>query len=172
MELLIKPLSPHIGKDIPLPYYATEGAAALDLHACLDEAEVIPAGGRALIPTGLAVAIPAGYVGIVAVRSSMGIKNGVTLSNGIGVIDSDYRGPLGVGLLNTTGGHHHRTRDGRRCRRGGRRGEKRTARRPGGPAHGGPCAVSRPAGDGRAAGDPAGPGRRGLHRQMRRRTVL
>ena len=103
MELLIKPLSPHIGKDIPLPYYATEGAAALDLHACLDEAEVIPAGGRALIPTGLAVAIPAGYVGIVAVRSSMGIKIGVTLSNGIGVIDSDYRGPLGVGLLNTTG---------------------------------------------------------------------
>lgn len=103
MELLIKPLSPHIGKDIPLPYYATEGAAALDLHACLDEAAVIPAGGRALIPTGLAVAIPAGYVGIVAVRSSMGIKNGITLSNGIGVIDSDYRGPLGVGLLNTTG---------------------------------------------------------------------
>ena len=53
-----------------------------------------------LIPTGLAVAILENHVGIVAVRSSMGIKNGVTLSNGIGVIDSDYRGPLGVGLHN------------------------------------------------------------------------
>ncbi len=102
MELLLKPLSEKIGRDIPLPYYATDGAAAVDLHACLDAPVVIPAGGRELIPTGLAVAIPEDCVGIVAVRSSMGIKNGVTLSNGIGVIDSDYRGPLGVGLLNTT----------------------------------------------------------------------
>lgn len=101
MKLQIKPLSDKIGKEIPYPYYATAGAAALDLHACLDEAVTIPAGGRAVIPTGLAVAIPAGCVGIVAVRSSMGIRRGVTLSNGIGVIDSDYRGPLGVGLLNT-----------------------------------------------------------------------
>lgn len=102
MELLIKPLSPKIGAEIPLPYYATNGAAALDLAACLDEEIIIPSGERALIPTGLAVAIPEGYVGILAVRSSMGIKNGVTLTNGIGVIDSDYRGPLGVGLFNTT----------------------------------------------------------------------
>ncbi len=101
MKLQIKPLSDKIGKDIPFPYYATAGAAALDLHACLDEAVTIPAGGRAVIPTGLAVAIPDGCVGIVAVRSSMGIRCGVTLSNAIGVIDSDYRGPLGVGLLNT-----------------------------------------------------------------------
>ena len=56
-----------------------------------------------VVPTGLAVAIPEGYVGIVAVRSSMGIRRGITLSNAIGVIDSDYRGPLGVGLRNTTG---------------------------------------------------------------------
>lgn len=104
MKLQIKPLSEKIGTDIPFPYYATAGAAAMDLHACIDEPITLPAGERALIPTGLAVAIPAGYVGIVAVRSSMGIKNGVTLSNGIGVIDSDYRGPLGVGLLNTTKG--------------------------------------------------------------------
>ena len=53
-----------------------------------------------LIDTGLAVAIPEGHVGIIAVRSSMGIKNGITLTNGIGVIDSDYRGPLRVGLFN------------------------------------------------------------------------
>lgn len=101
MKLQIKPLSPKIGKEIPYPYYATAGAAALDLHACIDEPVTIPAGGRVLIPTGLAVAIPEGYVGVVAVRSSMGIRRGVTLSNAIGVIDSDYRGPLGVGLLNT-----------------------------------------------------------------------
>ena len=100
MKLKIKPLSEKIGREIPLPYYATPGAAALDLHACLDGPVTIAPGGRTLIPTGLAVAIPTGYVGIVAVRSSMGIKNGVSLSNGIGVIDSDYRGPLGVGLYN------------------------------------------------------------------------
>ena len=69
-QLLIKPLSEKIGQDIPLPYYATSGAAALDLHACIDQPEVIPGGGEALIPTGLAVAIPAGHVGILAVRSS------------------------------------------------------------------------------------------------------
>lgn len=102
MKLQIKPLSEKIGNEIPLPYFATDGAAAMDLHACIDSPMTIPASGRALVPTGLAVAIPEGYVGIVAVRSSMGIKNGVTLSNGIGVIDSDYRGPLGVGLMNTT----------------------------------------------------------------------
>ena len=100
MKLKIKPLSEKIGKEIPLPYYATQGAAALDLHACIDEPLTSPPGGQAVVPTGLAVAIPTGYVGILAVRSSMGIRNGVTLSNGIGVIDSDYRGPLGAGLHN------------------------------------------------------------------------
>lgn len=100
MKLQIKPLSDKIGKEIPLPYYATQGAAALDLHACIDGPVDIPPGGQVVIPTGLAVAIPAGYVGILAVRSSMGVRNGVTLSNGIGVIDSDYRGPLGAGLHN------------------------------------------------------------------------
>ena len=100
MKLKIKPLSDKIGKEIPLPYYATSEAAALDLHACIDGPVTIPPGEGALIPTGLAVAIPTGYVGFVAVRSSMGISNGITLSNGIGVIDSDYRGPLGVGLHN------------------------------------------------------------------------
>ncbi|MDE7262648.1 MAG: dUTP diphosphatase [Oscillospiraceae bacterium] len=100
MKLPIKLLSDKIGRDIPLPYYATAGAAALDLHACLDQPETIPGGGQVLIPTGVAVAIPAGYVGILASRSSMGVRNGVGFSNGIGVIDSDYRGPLRVGLHN------------------------------------------------------------------------
>ena len=103
MILEVKALSEKIGREIPLPYYATDGAAAVDLHACIDAPLTIPAGGQVVVPTGLAVAIPEGYVGIVAVRSSMGIRHGVTLSNAIGVIDSDYRGPLGVGLRNTTG---------------------------------------------------------------------
>ena len=100
MKLQIKPLSDKIGDSIPLPYYATVGAAALDLHACIDEPAVLPAGGEALIPTGIAAAIPEGCVGVLAIRSSMGIRHGVAMSNGIGVIDSDYRGPLRVGLHN------------------------------------------------------------------------
>ena len=103
MKLQIKPLSDKIGKEIPLPYYATQGAAALDLHACIDEAVTLPPGGQALLPTGLAAAIPAGHVGLLAVRSSMGIRHGVTLSNGVGVIDSDYRGQVHVGLHNLSG---------------------------------------------------------------------
>lgn len=100
MKLQIKILSDKIGTEIPLPYYASEGAAAIDLHACLDEPVTIPGGGQAMIPAGFAAAIPDGYVGIMAVRSSMGVKNGVGMSNGIGVIDSDYRGPLRVSLHN------------------------------------------------------------------------
>ena len=100
MKLAIKALSPLLGKEIPLPFYATEGAAAMDLHACLEAPLTLPVGERTIVPTGLAVAIPAGHVGILAVRSSMGIKRGVTLANGIGVIDSDYRGEVGVGLVN------------------------------------------------------------------------
>lgn len=103
MKLAIKSLSPLLGKEIPLPYYATAGAAAMDLHACLESPLTLAAGERRIVPTGLAVAIPAGHVGILAVRSSMGIKRGVTLANAIGVIDSDYRGEVGIGLMNTTG---------------------------------------------------------------------
>lgn len=100
MKLQIKVISDKIGKDIPLPYYATDGAAGLDLHACIDGPVVVPADGEAFIPTGIAAAIPEGYVGIMAVRSSMGIRHGITMTNGIGVIDSDYRGPMSVGLHN------------------------------------------------------------------------
>ena len=102
MELLIKPVSDKIGTTIPLPYYATAGAAALDLHACVDGDTVLNPHARVMIPTGIAAAIPEGYVGIMAVRSSMGAKHGISLANGIGVIDSDYRGQIHVTLLNTT----------------------------------------------------------------------
>ena len=101
MKLKIKAVSPKIGAEIPFPYYASAGAAAMDLHACLEEPVTIPAGGRAAIPTGIAIALPsAAYVALVFARSGLGIRHGVALSNGVGVIDSDYRGEIQVGLTN------------------------------------------------------------------------
>ena len=103
MELKIKALSPKIGTEIPAPFYATPGAAAMDLHACIDEAVIIPAGGRKVIPTGIAIALPdAGYVALVFARSGLGIKHGIAPANCVGVIDSDYRGELRVGLSNNS----------------------------------------------------------------------
>lgn len=102
MELKIKALSPKIGREIPAPFYATPGAAAMDLHACLDQPVTIPAGGRAVIPTGLAIALPSPeYVALVFARSGLGIKHGVAPANCVGVIDSDYRGEILVGLQNS-----------------------------------------------------------------------
>ena len=94
MKLKIKAVSPKIGAEIPLPYYASAGAAAMDLHACLEEPVTIPAGGRAALPS-------AAYVALVFARSGLGIRHGVALSNGVGVIDSDYRGEIAVGLHNS-----------------------------------------------------------------------
>ena len=102
MELKVKALSPKIGTDIPAPFYATPGAAAMDLHACVDEAVVIPAGGRKVIPTGIAIALPdANYVALIFARSGLGIKHGIAPANCVGVIDSDYRGEVMVGLQNS-----------------------------------------------------------------------
>lgn len=78
MKLYCKALSPKIGREIPAPYYASPGAAALDLHACTDAAVTIPAGGRAVIPTGIAIALPGPeYVALIFARSGLGIKHGV-----------------------------------------------------------------------------------------------
>lgn len=87
-----------------VPHYATAGSAALDLRAALEGGSaVIPAGGRAMIPTGIAIEPESSdVVAIVAARSGLAVKQGITLSNGIGVIDSDYRGEISVGLLNTS----------------------------------------------------------------------
>ena len=102
MELNVKALSPKIGAEIPAPFYASAGAAAMDLHACVDQAVTIPAGGRAVIPTGIAIALPsAGYVALVFARSGLGIKHGIAPANCVGVIDSDYRGEILVGLQNS-----------------------------------------------------------------------
>lgn len=99
--LLIQRVSPHLGQSLPLPAYATDGAAGLDLCACLEEPVTLPGGGECILPTGVAVAIPEGYVGLLMARSSMGFQHGIVLStNGVGVIDSDYRGDIRVGLWN------------------------------------------------------------------------
>lgn len=101
MELKIKALSEKLGREIPLPRFATGGAACMDLCACMDESITLNAGERHLVPTGIAIALPsAEYVALVFARSGLGIKKGVCLSNGVGVIDSDYRGEIGVGLVN------------------------------------------------------------------------
>ena len=101
MEVKFKAVNQKIGREIPLPQFATAGSAAMDLHACVDAPVTLKAGERAVIPTGLAMALPSsGYVALVFARSGLGIKQGVCLSNGVGVIDSDYRGEIGVGLVN------------------------------------------------------------------------
>ena len=85
-------------KDFPLPEYATPASAGVDLRA--SEARVIPPGGRALVPTGLRIAIPEGYEAQVRPRSGLALKHGVTLPNSPGTIDADYRGEIGVILMN------------------------------------------------------------------------
>lgn len=101
MVLKIKAVSPKIGRDIPAPYYASAGAAAMDLHACVDQPVTIPAGGRTVIPTGIAIALPSpDYVALVFARSGLGVKHGIAPANCVGVIDSDYRGEIMVGLQN------------------------------------------------------------------------
>ena len=97
MDLKIKLLSP----DVPVPKYATPGSAAMDLTAHLAEPLTLAPGQRTLLPTGIAISLPsADYVALVFARSSMGVKHGINLSNGVGVIDSDYRGEIKVGLTN------------------------------------------------------------------------
>ncbi|UWQ62064.1 dUTP diphosphatase [Leisingera caerulea] len=89
-------------RDVPLPSYETAGAAGADVRANLPDRGflVLQPGERALVPTGLRVEIPAGYEVQIRPRSGLALKHGITLPNTPGTIDSDYRGPLGVILLN------------------------------------------------------------------------
>jgi dUTP pyrophosphatase len=87
-------------RDLPLPDYATEGAAGLDLRAALDGPLELAPGRRALVPTGIRVAIPPGYEGQVRPRSGLAWRSGVGLPNAPGTIDSDYRGEVKVILIN------------------------------------------------------------------------
>ncbi len=86
--------------DLPLPVYAHPGDAGLDLHARCD-ATLAPRGGRAIVPTGIAVAIPPGHAGFVVPRSGLALRHGVGVVNAPGLIDAGYRGELQVVMLNT-----------------------------------------------------------------------
>jgi dUTP pyrophosphatase len=86
--------------DAILPVYQTAGAAGADIHACLDESVILQPLERRMIPTGLAMAIPEGYEVQIRARSGMSIKHGITMVNGIGTIDADYRGEVGVLAIN------------------------------------------------------------------------
>ena len=89
-----------LDSDLPLPATARNGDAGVDLHA--RENAMIPAnGGRVLMPTGLAIAIPMGFAGFVVPRSGLALKHGITLVNTPGIIDSGYRGELKVVMINT-----------------------------------------------------------------------
>ena len=83
-----------------LPVYMTELAAGMDLFACLDQTLHLSPGHRCLVPTGIALAIPAGYEGQVRPRSGLAIKKGLTLVNAPGTIDADYRGEIKIVLIN------------------------------------------------------------------------
>lgn len=90
---------PH-GSDLPLPAYATAQSAGLDLMAAVDADMTLAPGERALVPTGLAIALPPGYEAQVRPRSGLALKNGVTVLNSPGTVDADYRGEVGVILAN------------------------------------------------------------------------
>ena len=90
---------PH-GEGLPLPAYATAGAAGMDLLAAVEAALVVPPGGRALVPTGLAVAVPPGHELQVRPRSGLALRHGLVLPNSPGTIDEDYRGEIKVIVLN------------------------------------------------------------------------
>ena len=100
-EIETKIINPLVGTRIPLPEYATEGAAALDLRACIEEAVTLQPSETVTIPSGIAIGIhDPGLVAILAPRSGLGIKHGIVLANTIGVIDSDYQGEINIGLRN------------------------------------------------------------------------
>lgn len=90
---------PH-ARDLPLPGYETEHAAGMDLRAAVDDAVILAPGQRALVPTGVRIALPPGYEAQVRPRSGLAVKYGVGLVNAPGTIDADYRGEIRVVLIN------------------------------------------------------------------------
>lgn len=99
--------------DLPLPAYANPGDAGLDLHA-REGALLRAGGGRALVPTGIAIAIPEGYAGFVQPRSGLALKHGVTCLNTPGLVDAGYRDELKVILVNTDAEHDYEVHRGDR----------------------------------------------------------
>lgn len=99
MNVKIKYVNPEAKK----PEYATDGSAGMDLSAVMDKPVTLRVGGRAMIPTGIALQIPEGYGGFVFPRSGLSYKKGISMANCVGVIDSDYTGEIKVVLHNISG---------------------------------------------------------------------
>lgn len=100
-KIQLKILDPRLGNEIPLPSYATQGSAGLDMRACLDEALTLHPGETALIPTGLAIHIDDPHLAAVLLpRSGLGHKHGIVLGNLVGLIDSDYQGQVFISCWN------------------------------------------------------------------------
>ncbi len=100
---------PH-GAGLPLPSYATPGAAGMDFCAAVGEPIIIPPGRRALIPTGFAIALPPGFELQIRPRSGLALKHGIVLPNSPGTIDEDYRGEIQIIVLNASDEHFTITR--------------------------------------------------------------
>jgi dUTP pyrophosphatase len=99
--LKVRILDPRVGREFPLPTYATAGSAGLDLRACIDEDLLLEAGKAELIPTGLAIHVQdPGLAAVILPRSGLGHKHGIVLGNLVGLIDSDYQGQLMVSCWN------------------------------------------------------------------------
>jgi deoxyuridine 5'-triphosphate nucleotidohydrolase len=97
----VKILDPRVGRELPLPAYATPGSAGLDLRACLDAPLVLAPGQAELVPTGLAIHVgDPGLAAVILPRSGLGHKHGIVLGNLVGLIDSDYQGQLMVSAWN------------------------------------------------------------------------
>ena len=100
-KIQLKMLDHRLGKEIPLPSYATDGSAGLDLRACLDQALTLQPGETQLIPTGMAIHIAdPKLAAVILPRSGLGHKHGIVLGNLVGLIDSDYQGQLLVSCWN------------------------------------------------------------------------
>jgi len=100
-QIELKILDPRIGKEFPLPEHATPGSAGMDLRACIDQSTVIAPGETQLIPTGIAIHIAdPSLAATILPRSGLGHKHGIVLGNLVGLIDSDYQGPLMVSCWN------------------------------------------------------------------------
>jgi dUTP pyrophosphatase len=99
--LKVRILDPRIGREIPLPHYATAGSAGLDLRACLDAPVTLAPGQAELIPTGIAIHLDdPGLAAVLLPRSGLGHKHGIVLGNLVGLIDSDYQGQVMVSCWN------------------------------------------------------------------------
>jgi dUTP pyrophosphatase len=103
-QLQVKILNPRIGREIPLPAYATEGSAGMDLRACIDHPVTLQPGAAQLLPTGIAIHLAdPGLAAMILPRSGLGHKHGLVLGNLVGLIDSDYQGELMVSCWNRSG---------------------------------------------------------------------